>query len=100
MLYLLNVVKCGQMFDKVSIVTHENTYSFQRTFQNGLNCFPYGGDCLPSADLPWMNQSIWLRVDVGERDRDKEREGESEGGRGTDREGGGERPREGERERE
>ena len=63
------------MFDKVSIFRQEDTCSLQRTFQNtGLNCIPYGGDCLPSADLPWMNQSIWLRVDVGERERKRETE--------------------------
>lgn len=66
------------MFVKMSISRQENVCSFQRTFQNaGLNCIPYGG-----ADLPWMNQSIWLRVHVGERgkrdrwagvDRDRER---------------------------
>ena len=49
----------------------------QTTFQNvGLKCIPYGGDCLPSADLPWMNQSIWLRVDEGERETVIERESE------------------------
>lgn len=52
---------------------------FDRTFQNpSLQCILYSGDCLSRADLPWMNQSIWLRV---RRGRSRERDGEKKGER-------------------
>lgn len=49
----------------------ENNFSvWEKHFQNpGLNSLLYCGDCLSTADLPWMNQSIWLWVDVGEKKR-------------------------------
>lgn len=50
---------------------------------SGLNRIPYGVDCLSGADLPWMNQSIWLWVDVGEKQRARQKKRESKRERET-----------------
>jgi len=68
------------VFGKVSIWRREYTGQFPQEHSKSWSLFiaSSAGGYLPGADLPRMNQSVWLRIDMGEREREREGERERE----------------------